>query len=153
MLLAVSEASSVFKTCLFSGDGFSLQGYEGPFRHERSVSSIVKPHSPQGASPSSGACSQSAALESIQAAKWENADALSVSVFIYAAEKHCGVPEKGQQWPLFSFCLAFVLSVPSFCLLFCLCLMLRGLFSWWPLAEAPGACQWSACYPAGFPVI
>lgn len=61
---AASQAFSVMKTCLFGGDGFSLQGYEAAFRHECSVSSIVKPQSPRGASPSGAVCSQSSAFES-----------------------------------------------------------------------------------------
>lgn len=121
MVLAVIQASSVFKTCLFSRDGFSLQGYEGPFRHEHSVSSIVKPQSPRGASPSGGACSQSAALESFQAAKWENADALSVSVFTYMRLKNTGVCQRKGNSGL---CFHFVW------LLLCLCLRFVYLFAY-----------------------
>lgn len=97
----------------------------------------------------------SAAIESLI---WQvrDADALSVSGFFVCgwqqkAKKHRGVPEKGQQWSLFSFCLAFVMSVPGVCLLSCLRLMPCGCWSRWTFAEAPGACRQSVCHPAGSP--
>lgn len=63
------------------------------------------------------------------------------------AEKHSGVPEEGQQCYLFSFCLVFVLSGPSFCLLFCLRLMSRG---WYLVAASLRHLGFSE---AGLPVI
>lgn len=47
----------------------------------------------------------------------------------------------------FCFVCAFVLST-SLAYVWC-----RVVGSWWPLAEAPGACQRRVCYPAGIPVI
>lgn len=69
------------------------------------------------------------------------------------AEKHSGVPGKGQQWSLFSFSLALVLSAPFVLSTFLLTFDVAWLVVGGQLAEAPGACQRSACYPAGFPVI
>lgn len=67
------------------------------------------------------------------------------------------VPEKGQQWSLFSFCLAFVLSAPSFCLRFFFFFCLRFDVKWlvvggrWLGHLEPASGR--VCYPAGFPVI
>ena len=99
------------KTCLFRRDGYSLQGYQGAFRHERSIS-IVKPQSPRSASPSGGACSQSAAFEKPQLPS-ERTPMLSQCQCSRSAAgnerlKNTVVCQgEGQQWSLFSFCLGF----------------------------------------------
>lgn len=157
MRFAVSQASSVMKTCLLSGDGFSLQGYQGAFRHECSVSSIVKPQSPRGASPSGGACSQSAAFESLSCQVRE----------CWCSISDCSQPVAGNTktektqwcarvWATVVF--VFILSGSCFVCAFVLSTFFAYVWccvvgSWWPLTEAPGACKRSACHPAGFPVI
>lgn len=150
------------KTCLFRRDGYSLQGYQGAFRHEHAVSSIVKPQSPRGALPSGGAWSQSAAFEKPQLPS-ERTPMLSKCQCSQSAAgnerlKNTVVCQgEGQQWSLFSFCLGFCfvcVSVVSafFFFFFCLRLMLHDwqlvATSWgtWSLPTVGLLSSWVPCH-------
>lgn len=149
----MSQAFSVMKTCLFSGDGFSLQGYQGAFRHECSISSIVKPQLPRGASPSGSVCcdlklhlpsKRMLMLSRCQSSPSVSGNKRLKNTVVCQREVNSGLC-----FILSGFCFvcAFILST-FFAYVWC-----RVVGSWWPFAEAPGACQRLVCYPAGFPVI